>query len=175
MKSFKLQSRKHGKRKPVKLKMYGKTVTKQSFKDDCDINLIMAKFIKTGVLDHLREHGAEYGFASSDDFRASMEIISKAESMFEELPSQIRTQFDNDPATFLDFVQDENNIPKMQEMGLAIKTPKQPQPHSLDKKDGAAIDKPASAPASQGRSGTGSTGGDPPPPTQEPSGGTGSD
>ncbi len=128
MTKFKVKPRTPGKRKAVKLKMYGKSVTKQSFKDDCDINLIMAKFVKTGVLDHQRTHGAEYGFASSDDFRDSMEIISKAQTMFEELPSHLRNQFDNDPAEFLDFVQDPENLAEMQEMGLATKTLNTPEP-----------------------------------------------
>ena len=81
----------------------------------------MARFVKTGVMDHVREHGPEYGFASSDTFNDSMQIVAKANSMFEDLPSQIRTKFENDPAKFLDFVQDEKNQEEMQEMGLAIK------------------------------------------------------
>jgi len=119
-KKFKIRSRAPGSER-VQLKMYGKTITKQSFKDDCDINKIMDRFVKTGVLDHVREHGPEYGFASSDDFKASMEIIAKAQTMFEELPSKIRTKFENDPAKFLDFVQDEKNTKEMEEMGLANK------------------------------------------------------
>ena len=99
--------------------MYGETKTKQSEKDDCDINLIMAKYIKTGVLDHVREHAPEYGFATSETFQQSMEIVAKANSMFEDLPSKIRNKFENNPAKFLDFVQDESNLEEMAEMGLA--------------------------------------------------------
>ena len=119
---FKVKPRKPGKTRRHKLKMYGTTVTKQSFKDDCDINLIMAKFVKTGVLSNTREDPPEYGFASSDDFRESMEIVSKANSMFESMPSKIRNKFENDPAKFLDFVQDDKNQTEMQEMGLTIKS-----------------------------------------------------
>lgn len=118
---FKVKPRKPGKTTKHKLKMYGQSVTKQSFKDDCDINLIMAKFTKTGVMDNIRDIEPEYGFASSDDFRESMEIVSKANSMFESLPSNIRNKFKNEPATFLDFVQDEKNLEEMQEMGLALR------------------------------------------------------
>ena len=120
--SFIVKPRKPGKTGRKKLHMYGETVTKQSFKDDCDINLIMAKYVKTGVIDNVRDNPPEYGFASSDDFRQSMEIVSKANSMFENMPSKIRNKFENDPAKFLDFVQDEKNLPEMQEMGLTIKS-----------------------------------------------------
>jgi len=124
-KKFKVKPRIPGKTIGHKLKMYGKTVTKQAFKDDCDINKIMARFIKTGIMDHVRDHGPQYGFASSDTFRESMEIVAKANSMFEELPSKIRNQFENDPGKFLDFVQDEKNLTEMQEMGLATKSIKE--------------------------------------------------
>ena len=135
---FKVKPRKPGKTKKHKLKMYGKTVTKQSFKDDCDINLIMAKFVKTGVMTNIRDSEPEYGFASSDDFRESMEIVSKANSMFESMPSKIRNQFRNDPAQFLDFVQDSKNSDEMAEMGLTIKSNNE-KPSSLPKKSEAII------------------------------------
>jgi len=63
-----------------------------------------------------------YGYATSDDFTASMEIVARGQTMFEELPSSIRTRFENDPAKFLDFVQDEENKEEMQELGLLNKT-----------------------------------------------------
>lgn len=118
---FAVKKRKPGTTARQQLHMYGSTVTQQAGKDACDINQIMARFVKTGVMDHVREHGPEYGFASSDTFNDSMQIVAKANSMFEDLPSQIRTKFENDPAKFLDFVQDEKNQEEMQEMGLAIK------------------------------------------------------
>ena len=39
-------------------------MTKQSFKDECDINKIMAKFQKTGALNHYAKHAPQYGDAS---------------------------------------------------------------------------------------------------------------
>lgn len=38
--------------------------------------------------------------------------------MFEDLPSQIRSRFENRPDKFLDFVNDENNQQEMVKMGL---------------------------------------------------------
>ena len=92
---------------------------KQSFKAECDINNIMAKYQKTGLLDHVQKHGAEYGFATALDFTDAMFVIAKAETMFNELPSSTRTRFDNDAAKFLDFVQNPDNLDEMQELGLA--------------------------------------------------------
>lgn len=132
--TFKLNPRKQGKSKRVKLVMYGKNITQQQFKDDCDINKIMARFVKTGVLEHVRQNNpeGEYGFASSDTFRDSMEIVADANSMFESLPSAIRNEFENDPAKFLEFAENPENLPQMQEMGLANKLQPDP-PTSLPK------------------------------------------
>ena len=95
------------------------SLTKQSFTDECDINSIMRKFQKTGALTHVSNHAENYGFATSEDFSSSMQLVAQATTMFEELPSSIRKQFNNEPGQFLDFVQDPANLEEMREMGLA--------------------------------------------------------
>ncbi len=93
-------------------------MTEQSHKKECDINQIMKKFQKTGVLDHVKKHGGEYADIPSQDYREAMEIITTADSMFEELPSEARAKFDNDPVKFLEYVQNEENKTALHEMGL---------------------------------------------------------
>lgn len=96
----------------------GVSRTKQSMKDECDINLIMKKFIKTGAITHFAKHAGAYLDVPAQDYRECLEILENAQNMFQELPAVIRRQFGDDPANFLDFVQDEKNIPAMREMGL---------------------------------------------------------
>ncbi len=91
----------------------------------------MAKYQKTGAIEHVNKHQASYGYATSDDFQTSLEIVARGRDMFNELPSSIRTKFENDPAKFLDFVQNEENLQEMQEMGLAHKL-QQPDPSMLN-------------------------------------------
>jgi len=97
----------------------GHSKTKQSMKDECDINLIMARYVKTGAIDHVNKHGINYGFATSMDFAQSMQTVTSAQQMFDELPAKIRNKFSNDPGQFLDFVQDDANRDEMATMGLA--------------------------------------------------------
>ncbi len=92
--------------------------TKQSFRDECDINLIMAKYQKTGAIAHVNRHGADYGFATSLDFTEAMRTVTIAQDMFLGLPSSIRSRFGNDPAAFLDFVQDADNEDELIKLGL---------------------------------------------------------
>ena len=96
-------------------------MTKQTFKDEVNINNIMARFQRTGAIDHYAKHGASYGDATPIQLIDAMNIIADAESMFEELPASLRKQFENSPEKFLEFVQDENNLDEMRELGLAIK------------------------------------------------------
>ncbi len=92
--------------------------TKQSFRDECDINLIMARYVKSGVVDHVAKHRGSYGFATSLTFHDSMNLVVRAQSMFDELPAEVRKRFGNSPGDFLDFVQDPANAEAMREMGL---------------------------------------------------------
>ncbi len=92
--------------------------TKQSFKDECDINLIMAKYQKTGALAHFNKFSASYGFATSEDFASAMRTVTIAQDMFDGLPSSIRNRFANDPSQFLEFVQEADNRAEAIELGL---------------------------------------------------------
>ncbi len=104
------------------IKSTGPSLTKQSFTKECDINNIMRKYQKTGAIEHVNKNQGSYGYATAHSFQEALEIVEKGEKMFKELPSSIRTKFENDPAQFLDFVQDPANIEEMQELGLAHKT-----------------------------------------------------
>lgn len=92
--------------------------TKQSFKDECDINIIMAQYLKTGVVDFVNRHQARYGDVTGLEYQEAMQIVAESKTMFEELPSKIRQRFENDPAQFLDFVSDPSNASEAHSLGL---------------------------------------------------------
>lgn len=105
----------------------GEGRTHQSFKDESNINLIMAKYAKTGLLDHLNTHQGDYGnFIGYADYHTSMNQIKEAEAAFATIPSKIREKFANDAGQFLTFVQNPDNFDEMVEMGLAHAEPKEP-------------------------------------------------
>ncbi len=99
----------------------GKSRTKQSMAAECDINNIMAKYQKTGAIAHINKHGMEYGFASGLDFAESMRVVKDGQRMFDDLPSLLRRRFKDDPAEFLDFVQNPDNSDEMLKLGLIDK------------------------------------------------------
>lgn len=101
---------------------------KQSFKEECDINRIMAKYQKTGVVNWLSKREGQYRDVSSVDFMESMNVIAKANEMFAELPSSVRKRFANDPAEFLVFMHDEGNTEEAIKLGLATRRPEPAAP-----------------------------------------------
>lgn len=105
-----------------KTEMSSQGGAKQSFKEECDINNILAKYQETGAITHANNRHADYGFATSLDFHESMDLVLKAQEMFDELPSSIRAKFGHSPGAFLDFAQDPENAQEMADMGLSEPT-----------------------------------------------------
>lgn len=95
--------------------------TQQNFKEQCDVNEIMKRFERTGVLDHLNEYQGNYGdfIEVPQSFHEAVNQVLSAQDMFMTIPARIRAEFNNDPGVFIEFVSDPNNIDRMIEMGLA--------------------------------------------------------
>lgn len=93
--------------------------TKQSFKEECDINTIVKRFGVTGVLPSSVRMPTYGDFTDVGDFREAMEAIRTANESFAEMPSEVRERFQNDPAKFVDFCSDEKNLPEARKLGLA--------------------------------------------------------
>jgi len=112
----------YGPRREAKPLVCGKSMTKQSMKDECDVNLILARYVKTGLLSHVQERSPVYADVSEmGDFREALGRVDAVRDFFAGLPSQVRAFFKNDPATFLDFMSDEANREKAEELGLVKK------------------------------------------------------
>lgn len=96
-----------------------KSLTKQSEADSCDINKIVERFEKTGILPNVNETPALYIDATKmPDYRTALDQVNMANEYFSHLNAKIRAMFDNDPAQFLDFVSNEDNHQHMVELGL---------------------------------------------------------
>jgi len=107
-----------GKHQRVHAPIGGKSLTKQAHAAECDINRIVAQHAQTGVITHVKDSQGAYGDFTMGDYTESMTKIAEANQLFMELPSGIRSQFQNEPARFLDFATNPENEQKMFEMGL---------------------------------------------------------
>lgn len=92
--------------------------TKQAHGPECDINIIMRQFDRTGVLDpRLVRHGY-YGEVQVNDYFTAMLQVTSAREAFAELPAELRLRFDNDPGVLLAFLGDEKNREEAVKLGL---------------------------------------------------------
>ena len=61
--------------------------TKQSFKDECDINNILKKYNKTGQLPAMIKADPKYGdFSNSASYQESLNLVLLAQEQFSNLP-----------------------------------------------------------------------------------------
>lgn len=97
---------------------FGATMTEQQWKDTCDVNKIIRKYDKTGLIVHVSKFNAEFGDVSGLDFKASVDKIVKIRQEFDAMPSEIRKRFKNDPGEMLAFMSDSNNREEAIKIGL---------------------------------------------------------
>jgi phage internal scaffolding protein len=92
--------------------------TEQSHKDQCNVNKIIAKYDREGIIRHVSRIEAKFGDLDGKDFKDMQDQIITAKNMFMELPSEIRNRFKNDPAKLLEFMEDSQNRDEAIKLGL---------------------------------------------------------
>lgn len=96
-----------------------KTLTKQSAKDECDINKIIARFDKTGMVTHINEREARFGDVSEfTNYAEALRTVQNASDMFMSLSAEVRKKFNNNPEELITFLLDTKNDKEAIELGL---------------------------------------------------------
>ena len=81
------------------------SATKQSFKNEVDINTILRRYDRDGVLTHIRQAKPLYiDVSDMPDYKTALDTLSQVSENFMGLPSQLRAEFENDPAQWMDFI-----------------------------------------------------------------------
>lgn len=125
-----------------------KSMTDQSFKDECDVNNIISKFKKTGNITHVARIQGTYGdFSDIPDLQQAMQTVTEAHLAFDSLPSNVRKRFGNSPQEFLQFMADPKNDNEAITLGLKVPKPG-PNPSDLagDKAKAASVPKASKKP-----------------------------
>lgn len=96
----------------------GEVLTQQGPSEDCDINTIVRRFGITGQLPVGAEMPSFQEFAEVGDYHTAQNVIRRADEAFQELPGEIRAQFENDPGRFVAFVEDPKNVDQVEKWGF---------------------------------------------------------
>lgn len=91
---------------------------KQAMKDECDVNVIVNRYKRSGMLPSQQLSLAQFFDAPAMDFREMLEAVDKASEAFRSLPASVRKEFHNDPVRLIEFCQDVDNRDRAIELGL---------------------------------------------------------
>lgn len=95
------------------------SLTDPQFLKDTDINTILDRYNKTGVLP-VRSGGVYADVSDLGDFADVMERVNSARREFEAMPSGIRARFGHDPVAYFEFVNDPKNTEECLKLGIKI-------------------------------------------------------
>ncbi len=97
--------------------------TKQSFADECNINNIVKKYMRTGMIDHVNQNpGTFVDLSSIGDYHLFQTKLAQAKEAFMVLSPELRERFMNDPAKLVAFLKKESNRPEAISLGLIPKS-----------------------------------------------------
>jgi phage internal scaffolding protein len=100
------------------------SLTIQSEKDACDVNKIVEKCRRTGMMSNVRTDEPRYGdFSTAVDYHDSVFRAQEAQEEFMTLPASLRARFSNDPGQLIDFLSDPNNRLEAINLGLVASPP----------------------------------------------------
>ena len=95
------------------------SLTEQSHAETVNINNVMARYQRNRLLDHVNMHQGTYNdYVDAPSYYEAQVAIANANSMFETVPSEIRANFNNDPAQFLGWIQNPDNREAIEEYGF---------------------------------------------------------
>lgn len=97
----------------------GRSRTKQSDMDLCDVNAIVRRARSTGQLEHLAKQVPRYGdFTNVDDYLTCLSRVREAHDQFAALPSAVRDHCDNDPGELIALVMDPERRSEVEGLGM---------------------------------------------------------
>ena len=96
------------------------SLTQQQFKEEADINTIVDRFLRSGVLPTPVNMPQYVDYEGVFDFQSAMNVVRAADENFMRLDAKIRARFNNSPQEFLAFFGDPANTEEAIRLGLAI-------------------------------------------------------
>lgn len=113
-------------RRRVQIMFNDPSLTKQEYKEESDINNIVARSRVTGELPQTRSIPQYGDFSSLPDYQTALNTIQQADEAFLSLDSKIRARFDNNPGALIDFLQNPANLKEAIDLGIIEKPPLEP-------------------------------------------------
>lgn len=104
------------------------SLAQQNMLEETDINTIVKRFGLTGQLPQGVRVPSYGDFTGVFDYQSALAAIDDAADSFYQMPADVRSRFDNDPALFVDFCSNPANLDEMRSLGLAVPLPPKAEP-----------------------------------------------
>lgn len=97
------------------------SMTRQEFAEECDINGIMKRYERTGMIPGNPNFVPQYLdlTVTPANLMDCMNQMIDADQAFMSLPATVRKEFDNDSMRFVEYASNPDNLGRMREWGLA--------------------------------------------------------
>ena len=94
-------------------------LTEDHHKEECNIKNKILSILRDGDLSGINDRPPQsIDLSTVPDFMQAQQLITEANSMWEQIPAKIRAQFNNDQQTFLEFMHDPKNKTAIGELGF---------------------------------------------------------
>lgn len=103
------------------------SLTQQQFKEESDINNIIASVNAAGVVNNPLWAGSrqplygDFSFIQESDYMQAQNKLIEANTLFSELPAKVRQRFNNNPADLLHYLENNPDYEEMVNLGLVVK------------------------------------------------------
>lgn len=77
------------------------SVTQSEFREDSELNALIKRFHTPEQIPYEARRAVYGDFSSLDSYQDAIERVRAADDAFDELPSEVRSAFDNDPANLI--------------------------------------------------------------------------
>lgn len=96
------------------------TKTQQQYKDQCDLHKIVERARRTGELPRQRAARGYYMDCTvlPTDYQKALDLVIEGNNAFNNLSSDVRKRFENDPKKLLEFLSDSKNKEEAIKLGL---------------------------------------------------------
>lgn len=112
------------------------SMTKQSFKDECDVNVVVRNHAQTGMWSHLNPLNPTYGdYSLAINLQEAIALGQQADIDFAQLPAAVRAACNNNPVELLKHLADPAAAQVLIDLGL----PLHEEPVPLDEQIAAGV------------------------------------
>jgi hypothetical protein len=111
-------------RRVTGIEFTGESETRQEFKNECDINRIMKKYLTTGILPGAVGEQKYGDFSDVGDYLQAVTFVQETRAKFNEMTPEVREKFKT-PEALVSFMMDERNRDAAEALGLVEKRQKE--------------------------------------------------